>query len=552
MPYYNYQLTLDKILTYAERVWPSQEIVYRDLRRYRYREFADNVKRLVTGLRKLGVKPGDKIGVLDWDTDVYLMLYYAVPMSRAVIHTVNIRYPPELIAKTILHAEDKYLVVRDEFLPILEKFPDFFRRFRLIVYSDSKEPVKSSVFTDIINFWDLLNNEPTENFDDVRETDMATIFYTSGTTGEPKGVWFTHRDLILHAMANSIVASIFRDENGEPFFHPDDVYLILVPLFHVHSWGYPHFSILTGRKYIMPGRYEVPKILELMKKEAPSNPNAGVYSAMVPTILHMILTHPDAEKYRDVLRRWKVIIGGAALPEGLARLAKSFGVKIAAGYGLSETCPVLTVAYPTLEIMKLDPEARFREMIKTGVPIPLAQVRVVDPSGKDVPWDGKTVGEIIVRTPWLTREYYKDPEKTAKLWEGDWLHTGDLAVVDQYGYLQIVDREKDAIKSGGEFIPSLLLEDVISTHPKVSAVAVVGMPHEKWGERPVAFIIPKGELTEEELREFLMKKVDEGKIMKWWIPDKFIFVRELPLTSTGKIDKKVLREQVKQMLSQQK
>jgi len=319
-----------------------------------------------------------------------------------------------------------------------------------------------------------------------------------------------------------------------------DVFMILVPMFHVHQWGYPYNFMMGGNKYVLPGRYDPAFNLKLLKEEGVT------YSAMVPTILHMMINHPEAKNYYDYFKRWKVVIGGSALPLGLAQTARKLGITVLSGYGLSETAPVLTIGYYNSLIENLNEEEKFLQQIKTGIPIPFVELRVIDQSGNDVPWDDRTIGEIVVRAPWLTREYYKDPEKTLKLWKDDWLHTGDLATVDKYGYLRIVDREKDAIKSGGEFIPSLVLEDVISTHPKVGEVAVVGMNDEKWGERPVAFIVPKEKVSEDELKEFLLRKVEEGKIQKWWIPDKFIFVSEFPKTSTNKIDKKVLRDKLRQ------
>jgi len=308
-------------------------------------------------------------------------------------------------------------------------------------------------------------------------------------------------------------------------------------MFHVHAWGYPYVALISGAKYVLPGRYDYGLILKLMDKENVT------FSAMVPTILYLLLTHPDAPKYLHVFKKWKVTIGGSALPEGLARKAKELGVTVVGGYGLSETCPVLTVGYYNSLIENADENTKFLEQISTGAPLPLVQLKVINPAdGKEVE-KGK-IGEIVVRSPWLTQEYYKDLEKTKALWRGGWLHTGDLAYSDEYGYLHVVDREKDAIKSGGEFIPSLLLENAISLHPKVSQVSVVGVKDEKWGERPVAFIVPKEKISEDEIRQFLLKMADEGKIQKWWIPDRFVFMDSLPLTSTNKIDKKVLRDMV--------
>ncbi|MEM0120676.1 MAG: long-chain-fatty-acid--CoA ligase [Thermoprotei archaeon] len=528
--YYRYQLTVDKILDSGEQSYPTREIVYRDLRRYTRHEFADSVKRLVTGLKKLGISSGERVGVIDWDTDVYLHMYYAVPMLGATLHTVNIRYPPEIILRTILQAQDKWLLVRDEFLPIIERAKEFFRGIRFIVYSDSKDPVRTPL--DAVQFWDLLQNEPSQ-LGELDENTTATIFFTSGTTGNPKGVSFTHRDLFLHAMSTALVGS------APPLsLTTNDVYMILVPMFHVHAWGYPYIFMLSGAKYVLPGKYDYSLTLRLLEKEGVT------FSAMVPTILHLILSQPDAGKYIEQFKKWRVTIGGSALPEGLAKTAVKYGITVIGGYGLSETCPVLSEGYYNSFLESVEEQTRFREQISAGAPIPLVKLRIVDEAGKDVP--AGTIGEIVARAPWLTREYYMDPEKTRALWRGGWLHTGDLGYFDKFGYLHIVDREKDAVKSGGEFIPSILLEDAISLHPKVGQVAVVGEPDEKWGERPVAFVVAKESMGEEEIRTFLMGLVNEGKIQKWWIPDKFIFVDSLPLTSTNKVDKKILRDKLSQ------
>ncbi|MEM1627376.1 MAG: long-chain fatty acid--CoA ligase [Sulfolobaceae archaeon] len=530
--YYNYQLTLDKILKHGARVFPHQEIVYRDKLRYTFREFHNRVLRFASGLRKIGVKEGDVVGVIDWDTYVYMESYYAVPLAGAVLHTVNIRYPPELIIKTMIHAEDKWVIIRDEFVPLIEKAKDYLKDIKgWIIYSESGDIPKTTL-SPVYKYDDLINSE-IQPLPELKEDSYATIFYTSGTTGDPKGVRFRHRDLVLHTLSTALVAS------QPPFsISQKDVLMILVPLFHVHSWGYPFLTMLLGGKYVLPGRYDPELFLKLIKNEKVT------YSAMVPTILYMILTHPKVNEYAEYLRGWKVVIGGSALPEGLANLARKMGITVVGGYGLSETCPVLTVGYHSSYLWNVDEETRFKEQITAGTPIPLVELRVVDENGNDVPWDGKTIGEVIVRAPWLTKEYYKNPQKTEELWRGDWLHTGDLATIDQFGYIRIVDRAKDAIKSGGEFIPSILLENVISLHPKVGEVAVVGVKHEKWGERPVAFIVPRGEVTEDEIRRFLEDMVNQGKIQKWWIPDRFIFIKEMPRTSTNKIDKKVLRDMV--------
>jgi len=284
-------------------------------------------------------------------------------------------------------------------------------------------------------------------------------------------------------------------------------------------------------------------ILELMRKEGVT------YTYCVPTILHALVYHPKAEEYRDVFSRLRASIGGAALPRGLALRARELGMKVTSGYGLSETCPVLTISGYKEHMLDWPEDKKLEVRLKTGLPIPLVKLRVVNEKGEDVPKDEKSIGEIVVRAPWCTREYYKDPEKTKELWKDGWLHTGDLAVWDEDGYVKIVGRLKFVIKSGGEWISPLILEDLLSTHPAVSEVAVIPVPHEKWGERPIAVIVPKAEykdkITEDDLRKFMLKLADEGKVAKWWIPDRFIFTDSLPKTGTGKVDVLKLIEQYK-------
>lgn len=529
----NYELTIDKIISSAALRTPKQIITYRGKESYTYEEFYGRVRRLASSLVRLGLKKGDVVAVIDWDTNRFMEAYYAVPMAGGIIHTVNIRYPPELIYYTMQHAGDSYVIIRDEFVPVIEKNKGLFGFISgWIEYSESGE-VKDKL-EPLYNYDDLVSADEEDNLPVLSEDDVATTFYTSGTTGMPKGVSFTHRQIVLHTMGSAVTF------NEYPLVvKSTDVVMPLVPMFHVHSWGFPYSGIMKGMKYVLPGKYDYPLLAKIIKEEKVT------VSAMVPSILYLMLNVPDVEKFieRDKLR---VIIGGSALPRGLAMKAREMGIEVVAGYGLSETAPLLTIATYNDEVLGMGPDEQFDISLKTGLPVAMVNLRIVDSDGKDVPKDSKTIGEIVVQAPWLTAAYTKDPAGTEKLWRDGWMHTGDLAVMDPHGYVSIVDREKDAVKSGGEFIPSLVLEDVISTCEGVSEVAVVARKDERWGERPVAFYTTDKNVDEKVIRDHLDTYIEVGRIAKFWVPDEFRKVDSFEKTSTGKIDKKVLKEMLGQ------
>ncbi|AGK61648.1 Acyl-CoA synthetases (AMP-forming)/AMP-acid ligases II [Archaeoglobus sulfaticallidus PM70-1] len=527
---YNYQLLIKHILESGVKYAPNQEIVYRDLHRYKYKDMYERVKKLANVLESLGVKEGTKVAVLDWDSHRYLECYYAIPMVGAVLHTVNVRLSPEDILYTMQHAEDEVVFVFKDFLPLIETIKDKLDTVKhYVVMTDDGMPETS--LTDMEYESLLKDADSNYDFPDFDENTMATMAYTTGTTGRPKGVWFTHRQLVLHTLA---VAVSVLGRSSAIRLSDREVYMPLTPMFHVHAWGIPYVSTMLGYKQVYPGRYEPQMIAKLIFSERVT------FSHCVPTILQMIVDNlPEGVKFNN----WKVVLGGSKLTKGLALRAREKGIITMAGYGMSETCPVLTLGFLRPEVRDLSEEEQIEYMIKTGFPIPLVYIRVVNENMEDVKNDGKEMGEIVARAPWLTQSYLKNEEKTKELWEGGWLHTGDIAVVDELGYITIVDRLKDVVKSGGEWISTLTLENLLSMHPKVREVAVIGIPDEKWGERPLAIITPMGEKpTPEELKEFLMKFVEEGKITKWAVPDRYEFVDEIPKTSVGKIDKKVLKQ----------
>ena len=516
---------------------PNQEIVYRDKFRYTYADFGRRVHQLANGLKSLGVQPGDTVAVMDWDSHRYLECFFGVPMMGAVLHTINIRLSPEQLIYTINHAEDDVILVNREFLPMLEAVKDRFETVKkIMLLSDESGPAQTTLNLDGEYEALLAAGADSYDFPDFEEESIATTFYTTGTTGLPKGVFFSHRQIVLHTYTIMATYSAYKSQAN---LDSSDVYMPITPMFHVHAWGVPYLMTLLGAKQVYPGRYEPDLLLKLFAAEGVT------FSHCVPTILHMLLTSPAAKNTN--LKGWKLIIGGAALPRGLAQAAIDMGINIFAGYGMSETCPVLTVANLKPHMLSWSMEKQLPIRCRTGLAVPNAYVEVVDPNGKPLPHDGASTGEVVVRTPWLTQGYLKDPEKSEELWANGWLHTGDIGQIDAEGYLQVTDRLKDVIKTGGEWISSLALEDIISRHPAVSEAAVIGVPDNKWGESAMALVVPKPEfkdkVTEEELKDFFKRFVDEGLIPKYGIPKRILIVDAIAKTSVGKLNKKELRKQ---------
>ena len=535
---YSFPLLIKNLLDTPLIYSPDQEIVYRDQFRYTYKDFGERVKQLADMLTRQGVKPGDTVAIMEWDSHRYLECYFAVPMMGAVLHTINVRLSPEQLIYTINHAEDKIILFNDEFTPMVEGVADRFETVTgLIRMCDTETPSETKL--DLSGEYEdlMADAKPEFDFPDLDENTMATTFYTTGTTGLPKGVFFSHRQIVLHTYGIMAGLCAYTSQGN---VSSSDIYMPITPMFHVHAWGMPFLMTLLGAKQVYPGRYEPDMLLKLVDTEGVT------YSHCVPTILQMILASP---KMADAdLSQWKVIIGGAALAEGLCKTAMEKKINLFTGYGMSETCPVLSLANLKPHMMDWDTDQQVPIRCKTGLPIPNTQLEIVDPSGDALPHDGKTTGEIVVRSPWLTQGYLKNEDQSEELWKNGWLHTGDIGHIDEEGYVKITDRLKDVIKTGGEWISSLEIEDIISHHAAVAEVAVVGVPDEKWGERPLAMVVlheGAEPVTKEEIQAFCMTYVDQGQIPKYGVPEQIIFNQAIPKTSVGKISKKDIRAQFK-------
>jgi fatty-acyl-CoA synthase len=533
---YGYPLLVNHLLHTALATAPTQEIVYRDLKRYDYRTLRERIGQLASALADLGVTPGHTVAVMDWDSHRYLECYFAVPMMGAVLQTVNIRLAAEQILYTLNHARPTTLLVHTDFLPVLEEIKGRIESVKtyVLLTDGSARPATSLALAG--EYEELLASGSAHYaFEDFDENTRATTFYTTGTTGLPKGVYFSHRQLVLHTLAG--LAALASAPEGQRF-HRADVYMPITPMFHVHAWGIPYIATVMGVKQVYPGRYAPDVICRLLQTEKVT------FSHCVPTILHMLLNSPGS---RDVdLSGFKMIIGGSALSKGLAQAALARGIDVFTGYGMSETCPILTIAQLTPEMLARDADGQIDVRRKAGRPIPLVDLRIVDEEMRDVPRDGKAAGEVVARAPWLTQGYLDDARNSEQLWRAGYLHTNDIATIDTHGYVSITDRLKDVIKSGGEWVSSLEVEDILSQHTGISEAAVIGVPDERWGERPMALIVPTPDyvekLTEDDIKAHVQRYADKGIVSKWAVPSRVLTLAALDKTSVGKLDKKLMRQ----------
>jgi len=528
----DWQLTLTHVLERARRVFHDQQISSRHaagVHRYRFAEMTRRIDRLAGALAGLGVSRGDRIGTLGWNSHRHLEAYYAVPCMGAVLHTLNLRLHPDQLAYVINHAGDRVLLVDASLLPLLEKVRDRIPTVEhLVVMADG--PMGAGLPPGALDFEELLAAAP-ERFawPELDEQEAAALCYTSGTTGHPKGVLYSHRALVLHTLGFSIADAFAIRER--------DVVLTIVPMFHANAWGLPFAAGMLGCSLVLPGPHLVPKdLVDLIESEGVT------FVGGVPTIVSA-LCHYLKESGRQVPTLRQILVGGSALPRVLLESFEAMGIEVVHAWGMTELSPAGTVSRLRREMEEWPQEEKTRVRLLQGSPFPLVELRVVMDDGTVAPWDGVTAGELEARGPWVARAYYEDPSGADRFHDG-WFRTGDVASIDSRGYVKLVDRTKDMVKSGGEWISSVDLENVIMGHPQVAEAAVIAIAHPKWTERPLACVVAKpdcaGALSRSAVREWL-----RGRVADWWLPDDVVVIDVVPKTSVGKFDKKVLRERFK-------
>ena len=522
-------LVLTHFFDRAERLFPHKEIVTGTAdggrRRRTYGEWAERTRRLAGALDRLGISEDARVGTFCWNTDNHLELYFAAPCSGRVLHTLNIRLFPEQLTYIVNHAEDEIVFIDRSLLGLIGPLLGTFETVRHLVVIDDGAPTELPDGHDFIDYEELLAESEPAGFAVDDENRAASMCYTSGTTGNPKGVVYTHRSTWLHTMGAMTADSLGANER--------DVILPVVPMFHANAWGLAHAAVASGASLVFPGPQMTPEAIASMIVDERATVAAGV-----PTIWMGVL--PEL-KGKDTSSLRAIPCGGSAVPQALSEAYREqTGLPILQAWGMTETSPIASVAKLTsaMEDLPADQQAKLRSA--QGMPVVGVDLRIADQvTGEARPWDGESRGEIQVAGPWITGDYYNDDRAPDSFTDDGWLRTGDVAVVTPEGFVRIVDRTKDVVKSGGEWVSSVELENEIMAHPDVAEAAVIGVPHPKWSERPLACVVAAegAELTREDVLEFL-----DGRVPKWWVPDDVVFIDEVPKTSVGKFSKKDLRE----------
>jgi fatty-acyl-CoA synthase len=530
-------LTLQTILQRNRMLFGKKEVVTRDfggIHRYDYKEYNVRVAKLANALRRLGVKRGERVGTFGWNSHRHLEAYLAVPCMASVLHTINIRLFADQLAYIVNHAEDAVLLVDEDLVPSIEAVADRIPTVRAFVIMSDKKTVPETKLRPAFSYEALLDAEEAE-FDwpsDIDENSTAALCYTTATTGNPKGVPYTHRGICLHALAICTADQVGICER--------DAVMPVVPMFHVNAWGMPFAGVWMGSKQVFPGsRPDAKALVELIRDEKVT------ITAGVPTVFMGVAQLLQERRY-DMSSLRAIVIGGSAAPRSLIRkIEKELGIPVIHAYGMTETYPVVLLSRPKSYMEELPEEQLYEIKGRQGTLLPCLEMRVVAEDGSEVPRDGINLGELRLRGQWIAEEYYREPERTKESIRDGWLCTGDVVTVDPEGYVQIQDRTRDLIKSGGEWISSIDLENSIMSHPAVAEAAVIGIASEKWTERPMACVVLKpeyaGKVGSEEILSFL-----SGRVAKWWLPDEVVFVDAIPKTSVGKFAKRFLRERFKE------
>jgi fatty-acyl-CoA synthase len=525
----DFPLTLHHILRRLRHGDPNAEVVTLGeggaRTRMTFGQSGERIDRLARALTRLGVRQGDRVGTFAWNNQRHFELYFAIPCVGAVLHTLNIRLFAEQLTYIVNHAQDEVIFVDASLVPLLEPLAPTFETVRHYVVMGEGDPDRGSL-PNALSYEELLEEAGpgAHDYPELDERQAAALCYTSGTTGNPKGVLYSHRSISLHSSATLMVDAVGLSRA--------DRVLAVVPMFHANAWGLPHGAALAGADLILPDRFlGAEPLAQLIAAERPT------LMGCVPTIFADLLRYADAHPELDLSSLSNAACGGSAVPRQLMRdFQERHGVRIFQAWGMTETSPVATYSRPD-ESGEPDDDAYWDDRAKQGRAMPWVELRLVGEGGAEVPWDGSSTGEIEVRGPWIAARYFRGEEDDEKFDSG-WLRTGDIASVDERGYVQISDRSKDVIKSGGEWISSVELENEVMAHPDVIEAAVIARPDERWAERPLCCVVLREGATADarELREHL-----SGRVAKWWIPEEFAFVAEVPKTSVGKFDKKVLR-----------
>jgi len=525
----DYQLTLPAILRRAEDLYGKKEIVSRNpdksFHRYTYADFVRRSKKLAVALGELGLEKSDRVVTLAWNTYQHLEAYFGVPSAGLVLNTINPRLSQNDLSYILDHAGDKVLLIDETLVELIDGFKDEVDLERVFVFSaDGSAPEGLESYEDLLEGAD----EAAFEYPDLDENDAAALCYTSGTTGRPKGALYSHRSISLHSMALAMADGLGIRER--------DVVLPVVPMFHVNAWGVPFTSTLVGAKQVLPGKHLDPEsLLEVYEQERVT------FTAGVPTVFLAVLQtlDSDPEAY-DLSQMRSMAIGGSAAPESMIRgFDERHGLSVVHAWGMTETDPVATVCHLTGELLEAPEDEQYKYRAKQGFPLPFIEIRGRGDEGF-IAWDGEAMGELEVRGPWVANSYFNTEEGSDKFTEDGWFKTGDIVTIEPRGYVEIRDRDKDLVKSGGEWISSVDLENAIMGHEAVAEAAVIAIPHEKWDERPLAVVVLKEghEATPEDLLSHL-----EGDFAKWQLPDAVEFVDEIPRTATGKFLKMELRQQ---------